>query len=1835
MTASLHKITAGDGYTYLTKNVAAGDTHRGRQSLSDYYSTRGETPGIWVGKGLKGFELNPRIAAPLGVENTARAGKNVSETQMLALFGMLKHPDAEPILSAALGKITNNIDDLLDSAQLGRKPPRCGNVETEYAKALRKAYDSWRQINDTSEIPGDARAILRTQVGIKTFQDRYQRAPEEGELESWIAKQSRPPRQPISGYDITFSAMKSVSVLWALADKRTTDTITRLHDQAIDEALEHLENTFLYTREGADGVRQVGTRGLIAAKFLHRDSRAGDPDLHTHVAIANRVQTKDGKWLSIDGREIYRWTVELSEYYNTRLIKHLESTLGVEFEPVVKRAGRAPVWEIAGIPIDLCEKMSRRRAAIEDKQAELVAAFRQTHGRIPTNIEQAKLAQQATLETRPAKKEPKSFHEQRETWRAQAEVFLGETRDIASVMAQTINKNIDGIRRLTSLNEETMDALADKIREEVSNKRATWQLQHVLAQVQRELRNYEIQPQKIDKTAKLIAEKVTGKAINLGYQTPKITGLTRINGTSVYQRADAEMYTTKEVLEAENQLLNAAKAKNYASLKPSWVEKIIHKQEQEGLHLTAAQSRMVTELATSGRALQLALAPAGTGKTTSMKVLADAWQAANGRVIGLSHQAVAAENLHEAIGDDSVCDTITSLTFQLRQPKPLLPEWAKNVDNHTLIIVDEAGMAATKDLALLATFANSRGASIRLIGDDHQLAAIEAGGILRDIAQETGAIKLTEVLRFMNPTEGEATIGLREGDKNALGFYTLHDRIHPVASTNATDDLFRAWVEDTKNGLNSLMLAAGLDDVTELNVAAQTWLASQNKVDLTRTIQLHDGTRAGVGDRIITRQNERRLAITATSFVKNRHRWQVIDVQDDGSLIAKHADTQRYIRLPKDYVATHVELGYASTITGAQGLTVDTAHTLIRGGESRALAYVGASRGRENNELYVSVSGDGDQHEQNFDQSEYLQTAVETLEKVLDVTGQQTSATTLMRDGGDPFLRLQSNMGILNDAIGQVCLNAIGSEAVNRLTVMADRVAANATANGTHVAKLSTCEAWSGLVGQLAKIAVTGQNPITALQNAITSRNLVDDQQDPSTDDAAILYWRLGGGIDKTKTGNRLVPEIPTIGTQLLTPQIQEAVNDLEKLRQQCIDDIQRIETTARMWTATNCPRWAQPLIPSGLVPEIACRRAITGVAENDLAPLGSSTRARENDPLAKRIATYVGETNWRRLVPAMVTEDPYWPMIALRLTALAKAHETTWVEAHMLGLKRIQLPIDQPASAYWYLLSERIRKHDQAGLNTRVVPIWAKAFLACCPNTMHTDILGSPSWPRFVQNVNEIPEIEQAKIVELAAKIATNTTQTDPGQWLETAKDAINQLKRMAAQGQLAQIPDVTDLPPEQRPLDEEPADTRIGDEQYIPVFDENGEALDTTTPQRILELNRAAADYFKSHYHGAPAEYIKSRLGTDLSADPRITIGYAPKGWDNLVHHLQETKNATPDELIDAGLAKYSSRGTLIDVFRDRVTIAMTDGEKILGFTGRANPADKKAPKYLNTPATKVFTKGKYLFGGDQLTPDAIPVLCEGPLDAIAITLKGDKNTTGLAETKAVGIAPGGTALTETQVKILSQRFPTNPLIVIATDNDKAGRNAAARDYQLLANAGADPRTIQLFEAKDPAEAAQTNPDMLAAQLEVPDMLAPAAISLIEQQKAKYIDSNTAIGSTRLDANQRAACVKNAIHLLAPIAEESRAFATKEIAHLLDIDTDPQWDTQFKADVEEAARIWLPPKDAEYDWQTIAAKYADRQVDWEKISQYAQINVDPRNLYDQDAYQTNQNPDIEIPDL
>ena len=436
MAATLHKLTAGDGYLYLIRQVAASDsTERGRNTLSEYYSAKGESPGRWVGTGLASLSsTGARDVSEHALQEiwTVPEGSEVHEEQMAALFGEGLHPNAVDITNYTLGRGAQPAV-AIEAAHLGRRfAVRTG--ETEFQRALAVAY---REHNTrlhqkwNTPIDDDVRAQIRTTLARQRFADQYGREPaDDRELSGFIARNTRARTTAVAGYDVTFSPVKSVSALWAVAPLDVAREIEECHDAAVADALAFMEAHAAFTRSGAAGVAQVDTTGLIGTAFTHRDSRAGDPDLHTHVAISNKVATIDAngvqRWLALDGQPLHRVMVAVSELYNTRLEAHLGQRLGLQFtEMTPPGRGKRPIREIIGVNTELNTRWSSRRKAIEARTAELSKQFQADHGREPTNVEAIALAQQATLESREAKHEPRSLAEQRQTWRAEAIEVLG------------------------------------------------------------------------------------------------------------------------------------------------------------------------------------------------------------------------------------------------------------------------------------------------------------------------------------------------------------------------------------------------------------------------------------------------------------------------------------------------------------------------------------------------------------------------------------------------------------------------------------------------------------------------------------------------------------------------------------------------------------------------------------------------------------------------------------------------------------------------------------------------------------------------------------------------------------------------------------------------------------------------------------------------------------------------------------------------------------------------------------------------------------------------------------------------------------------------------------------------------------------------------------------------------------------------------------------------------------------------------------------------------------------------------------------------------------------
>jgi hypothetical protein len=316
----------------------------------------------------------------------------------------------------------------------------------------------------------------------------------------------------------------------------------------------------LFTRTGPQGIRQVDVRGLVAAAFTHRDSRAGDPDLHTHVAVANKVQTLDGRWLSIDGRVLFKANVAASETYNTALEQHLRDTLGVRFaeRPGTDPAQR-PIREIVGVDPVLNQRWSTRRAHINIRRGELAIQFQHDHGRPPTAVEALQLARQATLETRDTKHEPRSLTEQRSTWLNEAAAVLGGRGAVTAMVQKALTPRAE---TATIADARWVAQTADHVLAVMEECRSTWQVWHVRADVQRQVRTADVPVELANVLVDLLIDEVLDRrSVALAAPADNIEEpevLRRTDGSSVYTVASADLYTSQRILDAERRLVIAA-----------------------------------------------------------------------------------------------------------------------------------------------------------------------------------------------------------------------------------------------------------------------------------------------------------------------------------------------------------------------------------------------------------------------------------------------------------------------------------------------------------------------------------------------------------------------------------------------------------------------------------------------------------------------------------------------------------------------------------------------------------------------------------------------------------------------------------------------------------------------------------------------------------------------------------------------------------------------------------------------------------------------------------------------------------------------------------------------------------------------------------------------------------------------------------------------------------------------------------------------------------------------------------------------------------------------------
>lgn len=997
----------------------------------------------------------------------------------------------------------------------------------DFTKRVSEEIARHRRMHDGAEPTKAQMQEIRFRVGGELYRAQRGIEPTHAQLRQFIAENSKKHQTAIAGFDLVFTPSKSVSIAWGLGDKQLRKDIEAAHEHAIQDVVRHLESNVVMTRRGHNGIRQIDTKsGVIGTKFRHYDSRAGDPNLHDHVVIANRVEGADDKWSSIDGRVLYQYGVECSELYNSKVQEYVTQLTGLQFEPRMQNG--KPIHEIVGISDETIRAFSSRRGDISAELDKVKEKFVADNGYEPSEKQLIKLAQQATLATRPAKSEARSLEDLHTEWVAQAHALsdhgvhvpvdhqLAESLKNASLNYE--QNVLQGARQ--EAYSTPLEAHTDAVLSRLEEARSTWRRTHINAETTRYVRELGLNETQDKGLISSIRQSVIEDSLPLHIKDTRLTPreYLRKDGTSQYQRIDSELFTSERVLAAENKILDAASRAVIPASTVDVFELAAQKKRAElaaqGHSLPAGQEAMARAFATSDKLLVVGIGAAGAGKTSSTRLAVDAIEASGNRVIGMAPTAAAAAVMRSEMR--ITADTVDKILTDWQSGKASV-----DVRPGDVLLVDEAGMIATPKMEKILTLAQERGALVRALGDYRQLSAVGSGGALRLVDREIGAVHLDELFRFKSPEEAAATLSLREpplvGTDKPFEWYKDNNRVVAGDADAMIEDVFRKYSADVTAGKKSIMIASTNETVTRLNDLAQAHAIEHGQVSTDAgAVALHNSSRAHVGDTIVTRQNARRLIVNSgQDFVKNGDLWRVTGLHDDGRITAQHIQHGGKVTLPAHYVEQSVELGYASTIHRAQGSTVDTSHALVDASTDRAGAYVALTRGRENNQLYVSLA-DGEKRDDVLDRiTGAYERDLTVHESVDQLRAEHRNLATLIAQHEDiSELAVQKVMEpYLMEGMSRVKEHPVRDKDSGQII---DHTPADGAADAKAVL---ASPAWPALAHDMGEAYRQGIDPAALVERAYSYRPLeASDQGAEARDYAAVMQWRVEKiGVDAQK----------------------------------------------------------------------------------------------------------------------------------------------------------------------------------------------------------------------------------------------------------------------------------------------------------------------------------------------------------------------------------------------------------------------------------------------------------------------------------------------------------------------------------------------------------------------------------------------------------------------------------------------------------------------------------------------------------------------------------------------
>jgi conjugative relaxase-like TrwC/TraI family protein len=742
----------------------------------------------------------------------------------------------------------------------------------------------------------------------------------------------------VHGFDLTFAAPKSVSLLRALTDDIGEKVMQAAHARAITAAMTYLHQHAGYTRvhnplTATKDLQRLP--GLVAIAYQHETSRCGDPHLHTHVIVPNRQARADGTLASIDSKSLFHEAKAAGVVYHAVLRYELHTELGVEWSAVDPFTGMA---EIAGVTKDCVKAWSQRSTRLREWAHNnlVVVDGEPTAGQLAA-------AQKAT---RPAKPESKLWVELKDDWRADARgLQLDRT---AHLEARTARRAAPRL-------------LLDRSR-----------LARMVAQIDKAAFT---RADLVELVGALLPVDAPGDPRALIEQIVDMVGVRVSAPREAHHREGHEMFTVDAVIAEETRILDMVDAVDARAR--------LDVRAADLAGLSVDQARAIANIAASPYLVQPLQAPAGAGKTHSLQALRAAAHRTNKDVLVLAPTGKAVdEAMRGGAGDRGL--TVAKALHLIEGNRLTL-------DRRSVIIVDETSMVGTPELRRLLEASTAAHAKMVLVGDAYQLAPVKArGGMFEHLCEDLPwSQRLTEVWRMRDPAERDASLALRSARGNrlrkAIGWYRNHERLHTGDPIAMAADATHAYLTARAEGKDIAILCDTWEiaDATNQRLHDHFTAADAPSVPVARDQQVRPG------DLILSRHNDATLSIQAGTHhrrgeqvdqVRNGNRWCVIAVDAHrGRIAAQRLTDEARVIFEGDYLREHITLGYAGTVASAQGMTIGSSRqygvcwSILSDRASRAMAYVGMTRGRDENHLaiYPAVTNEADQHHHGADTGIY------------------------------------------------------------------------------------------------------------------------------------------------------------------------------------------------------------------------------------------------------------------------------------------------------------------------------------------------------------------------------------------------------------------------------------------------------------------------------------------------------------------------------------------------------------------------------------------------------------------------------------------------------------------------------------------------------------------------------------------------------------------------------------------------------------------------------------------------------------------------------------------------